>query len=282
MILDKVANCCLEAETHYIDLGGYDILLDKLKGIDSKVKEKGLLFLISSGWIPGISGILPIHVADYAENSGIKIKELNVYTTGKEKWSYGSCRDMVWSMFENFYGVYKNGEWKKKSVLFSMKKIFFDSIKEKQQVMVMFNNQLAGFAKKKSYPLLAEYIGSNEFGFRSKLVSLYIQIFMKNNKDKAASLFQKSLENDQRKGGKRFGLVQVEVCGSKKEKVVAEMYTDNNYFLTGVAPAIAARQIINNEVINKSGVHYMCNVIDTKKFLERLKELNHSISYSHE
>ena len=281
VILDTIANSCLHNNAHYIDLGGYDIVYDKLKVKEDEVKKKGLIFLLSSGWIPGISGILPIELAKRVEEEGMQVSELNVYTTGKEKWSYGSCRDMVWSMFEDFYGIYVNGKWKKKKPLTSMKNIFFHSLQEKQKVMVMFNNQLADFAQEKKYSLCSEYIGSNEFGFRSKLISLYIQLFLKNNKDKAAKLFQKSIDKEQ-SDGKRFGLVQADVCTKDGKKLIAELYTETNYYLTGIAPALAAQQLISGQLIKQTGVFYMCNAVDTTKYLNQLKQSNHEIIYYYE
>jgi hypothetical protein len=280
VILDTVANSCLKNNAHYIDIGGYDILYDILKAKEPEIIQKGLIFLISAGWIPGLSGIIPIELAKHAELEGMQISELNVYTTGKEKWSYGSCRDMVWSMFENFYGVYVKGKWKKKIPL-TGKSVYFYSLKEKQKVMVMFNNQFADFAKEKKYDLFSEYIGSNEFGFRAKILSLYIIFFLKNNKEKAAVMYQKAIEKDHA-NGKRFGLVQAEACSSEGEKVIAELYTENNYLLTGIAPALAAQQLLNKQLVKQSGVLYMCNAVDTAIYIEQLALMNHEIIYYHE
>jgi saccharopine dehydrogenase-like NADP-dependent oxidoreductase len=163
-----------------------------LKNKSEIIRSKDLRFLISAGWIPGVSGVFPIYMAELAEGRFKKIHSLEIFISGKEKWSYGSCRDMIWAMFEDFSGVYENGIWVRKNIFRNSRKISLPAPSGKQWAYPMFNNQLQHFALARKYPLLAEYMGSEEFSFRTTLLIMYIRSFMKKNKEKAAALFQKA------------------------------------------------------------------------------------------
>lgn len=273
VILVRVANACLRHNCHYIDVGGYDVLYDLLKDKNEDIRKRELTFLISAGWIPGLSGIFPKYIASIASSLFETVDSLKIYYGGREKWSYTSCRDMVWTIFQDFAGIFKHGKWIKKNILTSPRIAKLPYPLGIQVVFPLFNNQSRSFAEEMKYQLFAEYVGSGEHSLLTGLVAIYIKMFMKKKKEKAAQILMKAIEENWRHRGSA-GLVYVVVKGkqnNKERQIRASIFTQENYRLTGIVPAITAKMLMENKISTK-GIYYLCEVVDSDYFMKQIAE----------
>lgn len=273
VILDRIANACLRHDCHYIDLGGYDVCHNLLKDKNEDIRKRRLTFLISAGWIPGISGIFPKYVASIASSLFETVDSLKVYYGGRERWSYGSCRDMVWAIFEDFTGIFKYGKWVKKNILMSPRIAKLPHPLGIQVVFPLFNNQSRSFAEEKKYRLFAEYVGSGEHSILTGFVTIYIKTFMKKKKEKAAQILMKAIEKNWRHRGS-IGMVYVVAKGkqnNKKRQIRASIFTRENHCLTGIVPAITAKMLMENK-IPANGSYYLCEAVNADYFMKQIAE----------
>jgi saccharopine dehydrogenase (NAD+, L-lysine forming) len=62
MILkDRLAQAAFRRRCHYIDAAGMSLVKERLLPHSREIEELGLRFVVSAGWMPGISEILPVY-----------------------------------------------------------------------------------------------------------------------------------------------------------------------------------------------------------------------------
>jgi hypothetical protein len=89
-VLDRVARAALAAGADYLDVGGDDLLWQRLEG---QVPE-GRRVLLSAGMLPGLSGLLPRYLAAGLQ----RIDEMRCYAGGLGALSASAAEDFLLSL----------------------------------------------------------------------------------------------------------------------------------------------------------------------------------------
>ncbi len=58
---DMVAQSALKTRSHYVDVAGLTLVPERLAPHDQEVSDLGLAFVISAGWLPGMTELLPAY-----------------------------------------------------------------------------------------------------------------------------------------------------------------------------------------------------------------------------
>ncbi|TAJ12667.1 hypothetical protein DMA11_11735 [Marinilabiliaceae bacterium JC017] len=273
LIGDRIAIQALDLNCHYIDLGGYDLLYDQLLQKNNLVLNKDLHFIIGAGWMPGVSGILPRHAIETANSTFDRIESVKIYYGAVEAWSFNSSYDLAWASNQPFNGIYENGHWKPINSSKLMHKKWFHEIGQRKSCNPFFDNQLKETALNLKVNHFGTYVMLNDY--RSALSYLYNKLFLKNNRKKAARMIEKDSKRLQKKEGS-WGLITCEITGftnNSKNTLKHSLAVEDNYYPTGIVPALAAKQIIDSEIKN-AGMDYLCQKVNPENFMEILGGCN--------
>jgi saccharopine dehydrogenase (NAD+, L-lysine-forming) len=93
LLQDRVAHAALRARCHYVDPAGLSFVKERMLAYAQQIADLGLSFVVSSGWMPGISELLPVHAYLQAKAQMDSIESVNVYFTDSGEWSDNALRD---------------------------------------------------------------------------------------------------------------------------------------------------------------------------------------------
>lgn len=269
-IQDSVAQVARRHGCHYIDPGGFDLLLDKLAPYADELRRRGLIFLSSAGWIPGLSEVF-VHFADAkAAASFDTIESVEMFYGDRNEWSLTGVADMIWHVRQyGETGYFRRGRWTPVRPLARPSVFDFPAPVGRQLVFPHYKCELERFAARRKYPLVGNYVGL--LGPRTLLLIYYIRYFMKNRRREAVLRLSEALRRDYERAG-RGGVVAVAVRGTKDKcpaRLTATLLERRHYWVTGVVPATAARLILERR-ITAAGCNYLCDAVDPSDFMREM------------
>ena len=120
-VRDKVALATIEVGAHYVDPGGTSTLHDLLLPRADEMKAAGLCSVISSGWISGISEILPKYLMNVCEKDWGALDRLDVVYGDNNVWSETATLDVINHLRESDpvenLGHLQHGQVKRENIL---------------------------------------------------------------------------------------------------------------------------------------------------------------------
>jgi len=96
MLQDRVAQAARRARSHYVDLAGLSVVKERLLPYSREITDLGLSFVISAGWMPGLTELLPCYGFTRAKSEMDAVDSLNVYFSDSGEWSINALRDGLW------------------------------------------------------------------------------------------------------------------------------------------------------------------------------------------
>ena len=93
LLQDRVAQGALRARCHYVDPAGLSFVKEQMLPYAQQIADLGLSFVVSSGWTPGVSELLPVHAYLQAKTQMDSIESVNVYFSDSGEWSENALRD---------------------------------------------------------------------------------------------------------------------------------------------------------------------------------------------
>lgn len=93
---DRVAQAAFRRRCHYIDAAGLGSVKEPMLPHRQEITESGLSFVVSAGWLPGLTEIVPVYALARAMTKMEEIESLTVYYGDSGDWSTNALRDAVW------------------------------------------------------------------------------------------------------------------------------------------------------------------------------------------
>jgi saccharopine dehydrogenase (NAD+, L-lysine-forming) len=90
---DRVAQAVFRWRCHYVDAAGMSLVKERMLPHSREIEDLGLSFVISAGWNPGISELLPVYADAWARPKMDLIESLTVYFGDSGEWSTNALRD---------------------------------------------------------------------------------------------------------------------------------------------------------------------------------------------
>ncbi len=119
VVQDRVAQAALHAQCHYVNPGGFSLVKKRLLPNASQIADSGLCFVLSAGWVPGMSEVLPRCAEAQARTRMTGIDSVSMYFGDCSEWSTSALRDGVWytrHSGHNSAGYFRNGKWTRASM----------------------------------------------------------------------------------------------------------------------------------------------------------------------
>jgi saccharopine dehydrogenase (NAD+, L-lysine-forming) len=93
LLQDRVAQAALRARCHYVDPAGLTVVKERMLPYARQITDLGLSFVVSSGWMPGVTELLPVHAYLQAKAQMDSVESVDVYFSDSGEWSDNAMRD---------------------------------------------------------------------------------------------------------------------------------------------------------------------------------------------
>jgi len=238
-----------------------------------EIADLGLSFVVSAGWMPGISEFLPVYADALARTKMDAIESLMVYLSDSGEWSRNALRDGAWYIRQlglRSPGYFHRGEWARAKMSAA-----FPSVNLGHPVgpgrFCMFStpelNEI-GRRLKDCDVFVYAYLS----GFRTAIVTALMALL-----PLPEALGVRLLRNVFRRNRLPVdGFVVVQALGhSGGHRVVLSVqmvYRDRrDYWIHGLALATVARMISEGKRV-QAGVHFLADAVDPLAFMAELQK----------
>ena len=93
---DRVAQAAVRCRCHYADAAGMSVVKESLQPRVEEIAEAQLSFVVSGGWTPGVSELVPAYAYAQGKARLDRLDAIRVYTGDQGNWSPNALRDGVW------------------------------------------------------------------------------------------------------------------------------------------------------------------------------------------
>jgi hypothetical protein len=270
---DRVAQAALRNRCHYVDLAGLLLVKERLLPHSREITDLGLSFVISAGWLPGLTELLPVFAHARARACMDAIESLTVYFGDSGDWSLAAFQDMA--SFLRRFGLRRPGYFRKgeRAVVkmqqgsprvdlggrVGLRRFALQSLPEQDEIgrrlsdgEVTFCSYLPGIRVALAAALVALLPLPNGLGAR-----LLRSAFRRTNLPVGGFVVARVLGSSQ---GRRLALT-------------AEIIYDKNqeYWINGLVVATVARLLVEGKGV-QPGVHFLSDAVDPIAFMTELRK----------
>src|SRR5271157_695276 len=114
VLQDRVAQSAFRARCHYVDAAGMSVVKERMLPHSRELEDAGLSFVISAGWTPGLTELLPVYADAQARARLDSIESMMVYFSDSGEWSDNALRDAAWFIHQaglSGAGYFRKGQW---------------------------------------------------------------------------------------------------------------------------------------------------------------------------
>ena len=276
----QAARC---AGAHYIDLGGFEMLMTEMQNWDLGEFAKNRAFIGSAGLMPGLSELFARFVADWAERSGAEICRVDIACGAQEAWSDGSVEDILWHLdHHRDSGWHDKGVWKRTSILRAIRKLPVSSPLGDGLSFAIPNPQLAAWSARRPVLRITTWMGL--LGARTIFAIVVARILIRLNHDWALRRLKDALLRDCASYG-RQATIEVMASRAQGDIVCSGLFRERrSEWITAGVVGLTAAFIADGRV--RFGANYLADAVDHAEFIGALTrrgvafDLRHSITPS--
>jgi hypothetical protein len=91
-----VAQAALRTRSHYVDVAGLTLVRESMMPHDHELSLLGLACVVSAGWLPGMTELLPAYSLAMSKTRMDAIDSVTIHSGDSGEWSNSAMRDIVW------------------------------------------------------------------------------------------------------------------------------------------------------------------------------------------
>jgi saccharopine dehydrogenase (NAD+, L-lysine-forming) len=283
VLQDRVARAAVRQGCHYIDAAGMSLVKERLLPHSRELAELQLSFVISAGWMPGISELLPAYADAVASGKMRAIESLTVYFGDCGEWSDNALRDGVWYIHERGLrrpSYFHKGEWTRARTLAAMRTVNLGKTLGAGRFCMFATPEIEEFGRRcKGYDVFTYTCLA---GVRTALVTTLMALIPLPEKF-GVRLLRNVFRGNRLPLG---GFVAVQVLGQAPEPkpaltVQIVFQPQRDYWINGLVLATAARLASARQGV-KAGVHFLADAVDPVAFMVELRNAGLETSESFE
>lgn len=271
---DKVAQAALRTRSHYVDVAGLTLVPEAMMPHDQEFSDLGLACVMSAGWLPGMTELLPAYSLAVSKTRMDEIHSVATYSGDSGDWSNSAMHDIVWYLrkFGRRRPKYiRKGEWvRAKLAEILIEKDMGDPIGRRLFSMSCLPEMAVLIGGLKGCDGRAyTYLPSRSTAVVGSLIALVPLPTEFAIRRMRAALLAEFLPV----GGFSF----VEIHGRSEASEVTHRYQatfekGREYWINGVVAATVARLISYGGTV-KSGVHFLTEAVDPVAFMQELRKI---------
>jgi hypothetical protein len=270
---DRVAQAARRQSCHYVDLAGLSVVKERLLPHTQEIANLGLSFVVSGGWLPGLSELLPTYAHARATERMDTIDSLKFYFGDSGEWSTTAFQDMAWFLRRvelRRPGFFRKGERVPVNMRqaapcvdlggrVGLRQFTLHSIPEQDEIGRRFNE---------SEVFIYSYLP----GYRAALaVTLAALLALPNGL--SVRLLRSAFQRTSLPVG---GFVVARVLGRSEGRhlcLTAEIIFDKHrdHWINGLVVATVARLVVEGKGV-QPGVHFLSDAVDPIAFMAELRK----------
>ncbi|HYW42032.1 MAG TPA: saccharopine dehydrogenase NADP-binding domain-containing protein [Bryobacteraceae bacterium] len=273
VLQDRVAQAAFRSRCHYIDAAGMSFVKERMLAHSREIEDLGLSFVISAGWMPGLSELLPVYAGAQATATMDAIESLTVYFGDSGEWSVNALRDAAWFIHQSGLrgaGYFRKGEWTRAKMSEAFRRVDLGDPVGGGRFAMYWTPELREVGRRlKTYDV---YTYTYLSGFRTVMASTLMALL-----PVPEGLGVRLLRNVFRRNRLPVGgFVAAQVLGRSRgnrlsltAQIVFRGHRD--YWIHGLALATAARMVSESQGV-RPGVNFLADAVDPIAFLAELRK----------
>lgn len=273
VLQDRVAQAALRGRCHYIDAAGLSVVKERMLPHSRAIEDSGLSFVISAGWTPGLTELLPVYADAQARTRLDSIESMRVYSSDSGEWSDNALRDAAWFLHQSGLssaGYFRKGQWTRARTSEAFRKVDLgDPVGSGRFAMYSLPELREVGRRLKDYDVFTySYLA----GLRNALVPTLIALVPLPER-----LSVRLLRNVFRRNRLPVdGFVVARILGRSEGRPLAAdfqvVYRDRrDYWINGLVLATTAR-IVSGRTGVRAGVHFLADAVDPIAFMAELRK----------
>lgn len=273
VLQDRVAQAALRSRCHYIDAAGMSMVKERMLSHSQEIEELGLSFVISAGWMPGLSELLPVYAEARARASMDAIDSLRVYFGDSGEWSTNALRDGAWYIRQSGLrsaGYFRKGEWTRAKMSEAFRRVNLGNPVGAGRFAMFSTPELNEVVRRLNDRDVFTYTYVS--GYRTVIASTLMALL-----PLPEGWCVRLLRNVFRRNRLPVdGFVAAQILGRSQDRrvvlTVQIVYRDRrDYWINGLALATVARMLSEGKAV-RVGVHFLADAVDPIAFMAKLRK----------
>jgi len=274
LLQDRVAQAAFRRRCHYIDAAGLSFVKERLLPHSREIEDLGLSFVVSAGWMPGLSEMLPVYADRQARAKMDTIESLTVYFADSGEWSTNALRDAAWFIHQSGLRssghYFRKGEWTRAKMSEAFRRVDLGDPVGVGRFVLFSTPELAELGRRLQDCDVFTY--TYHSGLRTAIATTLMALF-----PLPEGLGVRLLRNAFRRNRLPVdGLVTARVLGRSQGHrlalTVQIVYRERrDYWIHGLALATVARMVAERKGV-RAGVHFLADAVDPMAFMAELRE----------
>jgi hypothetical protein len=239
----------------------------------SEIADRGLSFVVSAGWMPGLTELIPVYAHEQARSQMDSIESLTVFFSDSGEWSGSALRDGVWYLRKTGLpkpGYSRKGEWVRTGLMGSSLKMHFGATKQARRFSL--------FALPETVELGRQLRDSDVFvytyvpGFRNVITTARIA-FLPVKEEAGIRLLGEVFRRNRLPVRGFVVAVAVGRSGGQQRTFRSQIIFQDSqdYWINGIVPATVARMIAEGRIV-RPGLNYLSAAVDPLAFMAELRK----------
>lgn len=270
---DRVAQAAFRARCHYIDVAAMSLVRERMLLHAREIAGLGLSFVLSAGWMPGLSEFLPAYAVAQARTQMDALESLSIYFGDSGEWSDNALRDGVHYLRQIGFRsphYFCKGNWTRAKISQASCKVDLGTPVGAGRFSLFSTPELEELGRRLDDCDVFPY--SYLSGFRTAVVGTLIALFPL-PQSTAVRMLRKVFRRNRLPVD---GFVVAHVVGRSRERrlrFTAQIVYRNrgDYWINGLVPALVARMIANEERVRR-GIHYLADAVNPISFMAELRK----------
>jgi hypothetical protein len=273
VLQDRVAQSARRRHCHYVDLAGLSIVKERLLPHSPEIADLGLSFVISAGWNPGITELLPAYAYARAKSKMDAIESVSVYFSDCGEWSTNALRDAAWFLRRaglSMQRFFRKGNSVRARMSEASRKVDLGDPLGAGRYSMFAAPELNELGRRLTDCDLLAYAYVS--GLRNAVAGAMIALLPLSEKLGVRLLHNMFRRNRLPVGG----FVVVHVLGHSRGRAAAlrariDFEVGYDYWMNGVVLATIARMVAARKSI-RAGVHFLADAVDPMALMAELQE----------
>jgi saccharopine dehydrogenase (NAD+, L-lysine-forming) len=270
---DRVAQAAFRRRCHYVDAAGMSLVKERMLPHSREMEDLGLSFVVSAGWNPGISELLPAYADALAKSKMNTIESLTVYQSDSGEWSTNALRDAVWYVRQSGLqspGYFCKGVWTRVKISEASRRVNLGAPVGPGRFSLHSTPEQSELGRQlKNYDVFTYAYVS---GFRT-IMAITLMASVPLPEGLSVRLFRDVFRRNRLPVD---GFVVARVLGRSQGRPLALtvqiVYRERrDYWIHGLALATVARMISEKNAV-RPGVHFLADAADPIAFMAELRK----------
>ena len=273
LLQDRVAQAAFRGHCHYVDPAGMSVVKERMLPHGREIGDLGLSFVVSAGWTPGITELLPVHAHTQARSKMNSIESVSVYFSDSGEWSANALRDGVSYIRQVGLpkpGYFRKGEWVRAKTSEASRKVDLGDPIGLRRFSLFSMPELNDVGHRLTDCDFLTY--SYLSGFRNAVAAITIAL-LPLSEESGVRLLQGIFRRNHLPVA---GFVVVHVVGRFEGRSAAlrtriMFDAGRDYWMNGVVLATVARMVSAGKDV-QSGVHFLSDAVDPMALIAELRK----------